>query len=130
MRYKNELILLGSIIFMLLSYNYKYKIEHQRYETAAKIQQDYADIIKASNLQNIWSNKKSLQKTKELKALVSPSKVEWSQKSKKLHIKYKSLNKNELNRVLNKLLNLPVQIKTIDIKRKDKVYNMELQCKW
>jgi hypothetical protein len=129
-RYKNELILLGSIVFLVISYSYKHSIEQKAYESTTKSQQEYKDIIKAYNLQTIWANKKVVKRIKQLKMVVPSSKVEWSQKAKKLSAKYRGLNKDELNIVLNKLLNLPVQIKTLNIKRSDQIYSMELQCKW
>jgi hypothetical protein len=130
MRYKNELILFGSIVFLLGSYLYKSNIVQNVYENSIKSKQEYAEVVKTYNLQKIWSNKITAKKIEGLKKIVSLSKVKWIQKGNKLTVKYKVLTKDELNKVLNKLLNLPVQIKVIDIKRNSKVYDMELQCKW
>jgi urease accessory protein UreH len=130
MRYKNELILFGAIIFLLGSYLHKSNIVQDIRENSIKSKQEYAEIIKTYNLQKIWSNKIIAKKIERLKNIVSSSKITWTQKGNKLTAKYKALSKDELNKVLNKLLNLPVQIKVIDIKRNSKVYDMELQCKW
>lgn len=130
MRYKNELILVGSIIFMILSYIYKSNTASEVQNLTVNSQQEYAEIVQANNLSNIWSNKKITNKIKVLNTIVPSSKIQWNQKGKKLVAKYHNLNAQELNKVLNKILNLTVQIEVMNITRSDKTYNMELKCKW
>jgi len=130
MRYKNELILVGSIIFMILSYIYKSNTASEVQNLTVNSQQEYAEIVQANNLSNIWSNKKITNKIKVLNTIVPSSKIQWNQKGKKLVAKYHNLNAQELNKVLNKILNLTVQIEVMNITRSDKSYNMELKCKW
>jgi len=130
MRYKNELILVGSIIFMVLSYIYKSNTASEVQNLAVNSQQEYAEIVQANNLSNIWSNKKITNKIKVLNTIVPSSKIQWNQKGKKLVAKYHNLNEQELNKILNKILNLTVQIEVMNISRSDKSYNMELKCKW
>jgi glutathionyl-hydroquinone reductase len=128
-RYKNELILIASIIFMLISYGYKNSIEKDAQNGFDNAQKEYSEIVKADKLYSIWANKHITTKIKVLQNIVPLSKVEWNQKGKKLFVKYHKLNAQELNKVLNKLLNLPVQIEDMNIVRKDKVYNLEFKCK-
>ena len=130
MRYKNELILVGSIIFMILSYIYKVNVAQEVQDSTIKSQQEYAEIMQTNNLYNVWANKKISKKIKVLNAIVPSSKIQWNQKGKKLDAKYHDLNEQELNKILNKILNLTVQIEVMNISRSDKSYNMELKCKW
>jgi hypothetical protein len=130
MRYKNELILVGSIIFMILSYIYKSNTASEVQNLAVNSQQEYAEIVQANNLSHIWSNKKITNKIKVLNTIVPSSKIQWNQKGKKLVAKYHNLNAQELNKIVNKILNLTVQIEVMNITRSDKSYNMELKCKW
>jgi hypothetical protein len=129
-RYRNELIILGSVLFMLLGYFYKSNISSSIEKSYAQAEQESIEIIKANSLKHIWSNKNISKQVDKLRTLVPSSKVRWSKKAKKVTVNYKGLNANELNSILNKMLNIPFQIENMSITRVDKIYNMELKCKW
>jgi hypothetical protein len=70
--------------------------------------------------------------TKALKTIVDAGKVKlFQQKSKKLVASYEKLNQNELNTITNKLLNTPLQIEKLLIKKiGEDQFTLELTCKW
>ena len=67
-----------------------------------------------------------------VKTVVPASKVKtFSKKSKKLSASYKNLTGNELSKLSNKLINIPVEIVLFNINKSAKnQYDMELTCKW
>jgi len=55
----------------------------------------------------------------------------FSKKSTKVTLSYINLNTNELNKISNKLLNMPIQIIKLRIKESSKnKFTMEFTCKW
>jgi len=130
MRYKNELMLLGSVLFMLISYAYKYHNESKIQEDMIKVQKETDELIEANSLQKLWANKTISQRLNSLQSIVPSNKLVWNKKGKKLNMKLSNLNAKELNKVLSKISNIAVQIESIDIKRHDKEYDMEVRCKW
>jgi len=129
-KYKYELILIASFLFFLISYMYKQHNASLNEELLSKSQQEYIELIQTDKLEKIWSNKHTANKVNVLKSIVPSEKVKFTKKSKKLAASFKDLSAKELNKVLNKILNLSIQIEDIKIVRNDKKYNMELKCKW
>jgi len=130
LRYKNELILIASILFMLFGYSFKSSQFDKINTIQQKSQSEYRDILEADRLKNIWSNPNVSTRVKSLLHIVPTSKVTWNQKHKKLVVNYHSLTPIELNKVLNKILNISVIIKMISISHSGQNYTLELICKW
>jgi hypothetical protein len=131
-RYKNEIILLLSILFALFAFVYKLSANTYVKENKANIQQQVQEIHTISNLKKQWGGKNLANKVKTLKSVVSASKIKsFNKKSKKLAASYVGLSSNELNKVTNKLINMPVQIVLLNITKSSKnQYTMEFTCKW
>ena len=131
-RYKNEIILLLSVLFALFAFSYKLNANSYVKENKAKIQQQVQEIHTIGNLKKQWGGKNMANSVKTLKNVVPASKVKsFNKKSKKLIASYISLTSNELNKVTNKLLNMPVQIVLLNITKSSRnQYTMELTCKW
>lgn len=131
-RYRNEIILLVTLLFALFAFFYKLSANSYVQENKAAIQKQVSEITKISNYQKQWDGKKMPNKVKILKSIVNASKVKsFQKKSKKLVASYINLTANELNQINNKLLNLPVQIVNLQIKEQAKnQFTMELTCKW
>ena len=131
-RYKNEIILLISVLFALFAFSYKLNANSYVKENKAKIQQQVQEIHTIGNLKKQWGGKNMANRVKTLKSVVPASKVKlFNKKSKKLIASYINLTSNELNKVTNKLLNMPVQIVLLNITKSSKnQYTMELTCKW
>ena len=129
-RYKNELILLASIIFVLSSYIFKYKSFESSQTLLHTSQKDMVQLQEVMSLQNIWSPKKVSKQLEGLKHIVSPNQIQWIKRGKKLSVKFKDIDSNQLNKILNKILNIAIQIENISIIKKQNKYTMELKCKY
>ncbi len=128
--YKNEILLLLSIVLLLLAIAYKQHqvtAAHNGTKSAALELQDLKEIIE---LKKVWGGKKIAQKVDRLQKLVPPSKVKWSKKGKKLTASFSNLTPQELNRLINKILNLPVEIQKLNMEKQGTSYKVELKCKW
>lgn len=131
-RYKNELIILITLLFLIFSFIYKNTANTYVHENKMLIQKQIMELNSIKALKEQWGGKQLANKLKVLKTIVSNSKVAlFQKKSKKLHASYKDLTGSELNKLTNKLINIPVQIVQLDIKQSSKnLYTMELKCKW
>jgi len=131
-RYKNEIILLVAILFALFAFIYKLSANSYVQENQTIIQKQVTEINTITNLKDQWGGKNMANRVKTLKTAVTTSKVKsFNKKSKKLIASYMNLTANELNKVTNKLINIPVQIVTLNINKNGKnQYSMELTCKW
>lgn len=131
-RYRNELILLVAILFAIFAFFYKLSSTTYVNENRNDIQKQITEINSIRTLKDQWGGKQMANKVKALKSVVSSSKVaSFNKKSKKLVASYKNLTGNELSKVTNKLINLPVQIVLLNINQSAKdQYTMEFTCKW
>ena len=129
-RYQNELIALVAFVLLLGAYGYKVAQVSSQSDTMAGAKQSVGEIKEVSALKKIWSDKKTSQKVKKLQMLIPSSKVKWSNKSKKVTASYKSLTAAELNTLVTKILNLPVEIQKLKIQKIASSYDVEFKCKW
>jgi len=131
-QYKNEIILFISILFALFGFIYKSSANSYVIENKAKIQQQISEINKISSLKDQWAGKNIANKVKVLKNVVASNKINsFNKKSKKLVAKYSNLTAAELNKLSNKLINIPVQIVKLNINQIARnQYTMEFTCKW
>ena len=131
-RYKNEIILLLSFLFMVGAFFYKGSangyVEKNRLEVATQI----AEISTIQKYKKQWDGKGLGSKVKLLKTVVPESKVKrFLKKSKKLDASYENLEAKEVTKLTNKLLNIPLQITKLDIIESSKnKFKVELKCKW
>jgi hypothetical protein len=131
-RYKNEIVLFLAFLFALFAFFYKNSASSYVEENRADIQKQISDISAIENYKGMWDGKGIANKIKVLKTIVPDSKVEsFSKKSKKLVATYVNLSSNELNNLNNKLISMPVQIVSLQIKESSKnIFSMEFTCKW
>ena len=131
-RYKNELILLLMFLFLLATFIYKLSAVTYVKENQVKINKDIEEIHTIVNLKKQWGGKGISKKIKSLKRSVSSSKVKsFKKKSKKLSVIYNNLTASELNKIINKIINIAVQINHLKITKNSKNnYRMECTCKW
>ena len=127
-RYKNELIVGIAILLFLIALIYKQGVVSGQADASAGTSlQELKEVIA---LKKVWGDKKTTKKVDKLKAIVSPSKVKWSKKSKKLTASFLNLNNQELNRVIVKIMNLAVEIQKLEVKKLGVSYQVEFKCKW
>ena len=129
-RYQNELIALIAFVLMFGAYGYKAAQVSSQTETMAAAKHSVGEIKEVIALKKIWSDKKTSKKVDKLQTLISASKVKWSSKSKKVTASYKSLTATELNKLVTKILNLPVEIQKLKIQKIASSYDVEFKCKW
>ena len=131
-RYRNEIILFFTALFALFAFYYKLSTIHYVDENKALIQKQISEIVEIESYKKQWKSKGIANKIKIFKTIVSHSKVKhFSKKSSKITVSYINLNTNELNKISNKLLNMPIQILKLTIKESSKnKFTMEFTCKW
>ena len=126
--YKNELILGVAFLLLLISFAYKQgQISSQSNTSAGNAVQELKEVI---SLQKIWGDKKMSTKIDKLKTIVSPSKVKWNKKSKKLTASFSTLTNQELNTLITKMMNIAVMIQKLEVKKLGTTYQVEFKCKW
>jgi len=128
--YKNELIVGIAILLMLVGFLYKQQQIGGQTDASAQAENALHDIKEVIALQQVWGDKKISKKVDKLKTLVSPSKVKWQKKSKKVTATFSTLSAKELNKVVTKMLNIAVVIQKLEIKKVGLSYTMEFKCKW
>jgi len=129
-RYQNELIVLLAFLLLVTGFVYKSTQLALQAENAASAREAVSELKEVIALKKIWADKKISQKVDKLKILIPASKVSWSKKGKKVTAVYKGVNAKELNKLVSRLLSLPVVITKLDIKKTDATYHVEFKCKW
>lgn len=129
-RYQNELIVAVAFVSMLGAYLYKHNQVTVQARQAQEVRQSLEELKEVISLQKIWADKKTGKKVSDIQKLVPAAKVKWGNKGKKVTASYTGLSPNELNRLVTKILNLPVVITLLDIQKNASDYTMEFKCKW
>ena len=129
-RYQNELILAVALLFALTAFVYKNHIYESVVLKNQQTAQELVVLQETAGLKKIWTDKRISSRLDALRSMVPPSKVQWHKSGKKLTATFTQLQPSELNRMVSKLLNLPVQIDRIHIVKKGETYEVELKCKW
>lgn len=131
-RYKNEIILSIAIIFA--TYASYYKISSKNYvdENRVIIKKQISEIVEIESYKRQWKNGDIAKRVKIFKTIVNNSKVKrFYKKSSKVTLSFINLTTNDLNKITNKLLNMPIQIVKLKIEEKSKnKFTMEFTCKW
>jgi len=130
-RYKIEILLASSLLFMVLALGYKSISSaslNSSKEEFATTKQEIGQIVA---LQELWGDKKITKKVKALETLLPKDKVHtFSVKSKRLNASFKALQINDLNRLSNKITGLAIEIDRFNLSNDGKAYRLELKCKW
>lgn len=129
-QYKNELIVLFTFLLMIGAFFYKQHNIKNATDNSKKTEQSLANIKELIDLKSTWSDKQITKKVDRLKRVVSSHKVTFKRDGKKATIYFKNLQPKELDRVVNKILNLAVVIKQLEIKKSGTTYSVEFKCKW
>jgi hypothetical protein len=129
-RYQNELIVLIAFVLMFMGYVYKHTQISSQKEAMLKSGATLEEMKEVIALKKIWSDPKTTQKVNKLQTLIPENKMQWSIKSKKVTATYKGLSDNELNTLVTKILNVPIEIKKLQIKNVDAAYDVEFKCQW
>jgi len=129
-RYRYETYLLTTLLLAALAFSYK-TAQSRRIEETNRLQAiQLVKVKEAAELKRLWGNKDIAKKVEALKRQLPKTKTDWEKKGKRVYIRLKELTADELNAAVTKLLNLPVQIESMNISAHDKKYDMEFRCKW
>lgn len=129
-QYQNELIVLIAFVVMLGAYLYKHNQVSSQSANTQTTQKSIEELKEVVALKKIWADKKIKTKVAKLQSLIPSSKVKWNKKGNKVVANYKALSSNEVNKLTTKILNLPVKVQLLDIKKTGSTYNVEFKCKW
>lgn len=129
-RYINEWIILLSIVLLVGAYWYKHHQLSKQTEQVSQAKHTLTQVKEVVALEKIWGDKKITQKIEALHKIISPSKVQWSKKQNKVTATFNTLTANELNKLMTKLLNVPVSITLLEVNKIAENYEVELKCKW
>jgi len=129
-QYQNELILAVAFILALSTFVYKNSRHRAMSEENQQMSKEVAVVQETAGLQKIWGDKRLAKRVELLRSLIAPSKVKWQKKGKKLTATFVGLQPSEVNKVMSKFLNIPVQIETVHLQKNGETYNMEIKCKW
>jgi len=129
-RYQNELIVLIAFVLMLGAYGYKTAQLSSQAQNLAAAKHSVEEIQEVISLKRIWADTKISKKVEKLQALVPASKLKWSSQNKKVTASYKNLTAAELNTLVTKILNVPVEIEKLKIQKVASSYDVEFKCKW
>ncbi len=131
-RYKNEIILLFTALFALFGFYYKLSAQSYVEDNKAVIQKQISEIVEIEGYKKQWKSKSIANRVNIFKKIVPNSKRKrFSKKSSKVSVSYINLTTNDLNKISNKLLNMPIQIIKLNIAKKSKNnFTMEFTCKW
>jgi len=129
-RYRNELIVVLSLLFLLGAYSYKHTQQKSLELLEKSIASQTSEFEETVSLKRVWGDKRIVQKLAKVKSLIPASQVKWNQKGKKLTASFTDLTPSQVNKVITKLLNIAVRIETIKVKKHGENYNVEIKCKW
>ena len=128
--YQNEIILALVAVFAVSSFAYKSKMHHAIALENQRMAQEIAVMQETASLKKIWGDKRISSKLDAVRKTVPSSKLTWNKRGKKLTAVFSDLQPKEVNRVVSKLLNIPIQIERLSVEKKGETYNVEIRCKW
>ncbi len=129
-RYKNELVLLFAFMLMVAALLYKNGQISSQANYAENTRDTVGDLKDIIALKKVWSDSKIAKKIENLKELIPSSKMKWNNKNKRISVSYSGLTARELNKLVTKILNLPVEISILKMEKRDLFYDVEFKCKW
>jgi len=128
--YRNELIVVASLLFALVAFGYKMKQRSATVEVSQAMETEVATLREIGSLKKIWGDKRISEKLDRVRTLIPSSKVQWQKKGKKLTAVFSELKASEVNTLVTKFLNIAVQIESLKVKKRGENYSMEIRCKW
>ncbi len=129
-RYRNELIVAMALLFALTALFYKHARRSEMAQINQQMATEFALLQETVSLKKIWGDKQIGKKVDALKSLVPSSKLVWEKRGRKLHVTLHDLSASEVNKVVTRLLNIPVQVQKLKAEKTGSSYSMEIACKW
>jgi type II secretory pathway pseudopilin PulG len=129
-RYQNELMVVAALLFALLAYSYKSSQRTAMAEANQQMAKEVALFQETVSLKKIWGDKRIASRLESIRKLIPAAKVKWQKKGRKLTVNFSDLKASEVNTVVTKFLNIPVQLEAMKVQKRGDNYTMEIRCKW
>ncbi len=130
-RYRNEFIILISVLLLIFSIIYKHHSISKFDNAVHEARNSIRDIDEAKRLKSLWYAKGMKSKLKRLKNKIDfKNIVKFSIDRQKVDIKLKNLHSNELNIFMNEMTKLPLRLSHLNILKTSAGYELECLCKW
>ncbi|CUV66604.1 exported hypothetical protein [Sulfurovum sp. enrichment culture clone C5] len=123
---------IASIVFLFFSWAIKIYFAQEVIEQKSYNTELSQEIEEASSLQRIWASNTSIpQRLDLIKAKIPTTKVKSFQKTNQsLSAVFIGLNISEVEYTINEIVNLPVQIKDLNVENTPNGHNVKLVLKW
>ena len=129
----NKILLIVSAALLILIASIAFDISQKRayYQNQAKVQKDIDEIKSVAAMQRLWKAKGIKSKINRILNLIPANKRKNVKLSRsKAQLNLSNLSDRELNKVLSKLAMLPIEFKSLNIKRENQNYSLECLCVW
>jgi hypothetical protein len=126
-----EMLLLAIVLLALLAFFYR-RHQIEAYQTLqVEARKSLAELQEITDLKRIWNTQGIPAKLRRLKGLVPAASLKvFSVERHKVHLRAEGLAGAQLNRLLNRIGSLPVEILDLKIDRQKERYTLECRCKW
>lgn len=128
---KNLLIVSAALLILIASIAFDISQKRAYYQNQAKVQKDIDEIKSVAAMQRLWKAKGIKSKINRILNLIPANKRKNVKLSRsKAQLNLSNLSDRELNKVLSKLAMLPIEFKSLNIKRENQNYSLECLCVW
>ena len=128
---KNLLIVVAALLILIASIAFDISQKRAYYQNQAKVQKDIDEIKSVAAMQKLWKAKGIKSKINRILNSIPANKRKNVKISRsKAQLNLSNLSDRELNKVLSKLAMLPIEFKSLNIKRDNQNYSLECLCVW
>ena len=128
---KNLLIVVAALLILIASIAFDISQRRAYYQNQAKVQKEIDEIKSIAAMQKLWKAKGIKSKINRILNSIPANKRKNVKISRsKAELNLSNLSDRELNKVLSKLAMLPIEFKSLNIKRDNQNYSMECLCVW
>lgn len=128
---KNLLIVVAALLILIASIAFDISQRRAYYQNQAKVQKEIDEIKSVAAMQKLWKAKGIKSKINRILNSIPANKRKNVKISRsKAQLNLSNLSDRELNKVLSKLAMLPIEFKSLNIKRDNQNYSMECLCVW
>ena len=109
---------------------FKHTRHTQMAQKNQRMAQEVTVLHETASLKKIWGDKRIANKLESIHSALPASKVTWKKRGRKLTATLVNLQPQEVNRIVSKILNVPIQIEQLKVLKEGDTYKVELRCKW
>ena len=124
------LLFVGFSLF-LGGYLFKAHEEKRLASLQDTLRQTEEEIAQIKGFETLWNTKDLSGKLQRVRKSIPSQKVKhFTVKGKRVQADLVELQGPQLNRILQRIGSLPLQVESVRIQRQGKMYRMECRCKW